>query len=86
MLVVSTAHWSKFPADVVRGLTGAGDGDPVGDGSDEFHLLDRVVELAPGARIPASLQSVRGRPVRFDTRIEGRREALEESLRDWLAG
>jgi threonine synthase len=86
VLVVSTAHWSKFAADVVRGLTGAGDGEPVAIEGDEFHLLDRVTELAPGARIPASLQAVRGRPVRFGTRIEGRREAIEHSLRDWLRG
>ncbi len=85
VLVVSTAHWSKFAADVVRGLTGAGDGEPVEVEGDDFSLLDRVTELAPGAIIPASLQAVRGRPVRFDTRIEGRREALEQSLRDWLA-
>jgi hypothetical protein len=27
---------------------------------------------------------VRERPVRFDTRVQGTREALETSIRDWL--
>lgn len=83
VLIVSTAHWSKFAADTVRGLTGVPAGDPVGDG-DELALLDRVTELAPDAAVPASLQSVRDRAVRFDTRVEGTRQALEESIRAWL--
>ena len=83
VLVVSTAHWSKFAADVVRGLTGVPAGAPAGDG-DEFALLDRVIQLAPGTAVPASLQAVRERPVRFDTRVQGTREALESSIRDWL--
>jgi threonine synthase len=83
VLVVSTAHWSKFAADVVRGLTGVAAGAPVGDG-DEFALLERVTRLAPRTAVPASLQAVRERPVRFDTRVQGTREALETSIRDWL--
>ena len=82
--IVSTAHWSKFPADVVRGLSGVPDGAPL-DEPDDFALLDRVVELAPGARIPASLEAVRARPTRFDTRIAGRRDDLERALLAWLA-
>jgi threonine synthase len=84
VLIVSTAHWSKFPADVVRGLSGVPDGAPL-DEPDDFALLDRVVELAPGARIPASLEAVRARPPRFDTRIAGRRDDLERALLEWLA-
>jgi threonine synthase len=85
VLIVSTAHWSKFAADVVRGLSGVPDGAPL-DEPDDFALLDRVVELAPGARVPASLEAVRARPTRFDTRIAGRRNDLERSLLGWLAG
>jgi threonine synthase len=85
VLIVSTAHWSKFAADVVRGLSGVPDGAPL-DEPDDFALLDRVVELAPGARIPASLEAVRSRPARFDTRIAGRRDDLERALLEWLAG
>ena len=63
----------------------AGDGEPL-DEPDDFALLDRVVELAPGARIPASLEAVRARPARFDTRIAGRRDDLERALLAWLGG
>jgi threonine synthase len=84
VLIVSTAHWSKFAADVVRGLSGVPDGAPL-DEPDDFALLDRVVELAPRARVPASLEAVRARPPRFDTRITGTREELERALLDWLA-
>jgi len=83
VLVVSTAHWSKFAADVVRGLTGAPAGAPIGDGY-ELALLDRVTQLAPDAVVPASLQAVRDRKVRFDTCVDGTRDALEASLRAWL--
>jgi threonine synthase len=85
VLVVSTAHWSKFAADVVRGLSGVPDGAPL-DEPDDFALLDRVVEMAPGARIPASLEAVRARPTRFDARIAGRRDDLERALLAWLDG
>lgn len=84
VLIVSTAHWSKFAADVARGLSGVPDGAPL-DEPEDFDLLDRVVELAPGARIPASLQAVRSRPARFDARIAGRRDDLERALLAWLA-
>ncbi|HQG54310.1 MAG TPA: threonine synthase [Thermoleophilia bacterium] len=83
VLVVSTAHWSKFAADVVRGLSGLPDGAPL-DEPDDFALLDRVVEMAPGARVPASLEAVRARPARFTTTIAGDRAALERALLEWL--
>ena len=50
VLVVSTAHWSKFAADVVRGLRGIAAGEPIPGEEDDVALLDRVVELAPGGR------------------------------------
>ena len=86
VLVVSTAHWSKFAADVVRGLTGVPSGAPVPGAADDLELLDRVTELAPGATVPPQLQAVRERPRRFDRRIDAGREAVEASLSHWLGG
>ena len=87
MLVVSTAHWSKFAADVVRGLhRRRRRRAAAGRTSDEFALLDRVAELAPGAAVPAQLREVRARARRFDGRVEAGREAVETALRGWLAG
>ena len=86
VLIVSTAHWSKFAADVVRGLQGAPAGAPIPGAGDGIGLLERVAELAPDARVPAQLQAVRSRARRFDARVERGRDAVEASIRAWLAG
>ena len=84
VLVVSTAHWSKFAADVVRGLRGIAAGEPIPGEEDDVALLDRVVDLAPEAAVPAQLREVRARTRRFDARVERGREPVEAALRDWL--
>ena len=84
VLIVSTAHWSKFAADVVRGLEGIAPGQPVPGGKDDIELLDRVIELVPDTLVPPQLQAVRRRSVRFHDRVEDGREAIEGSLRRWL--
>ena len=84
VLIASTAHWSKFAADVVRGLTGVPAGVPVPGAEDDLGLLEKVVDLAPGATVPPQLRAVRERPRRFDARIEAGREPVETSLREWL--
>jgi threonine synthase len=84
VLIASTAHWSKFAADVVRGLTGIPAGAPVPGVADDLELLDRVVDLAPGASVPPQLRAVRARPRRFDARVEAGREPVEAGLRAWL--
>ena len=85
VLIVSTAHWSKFAADVTRALTGQDPDAPMPTGDEELGLLGRIIELAPGASIPPQLEAVLGQQVRFRTRIEPTPEVLEESLRGWLA-
>jgi threonine synthase len=84
VLIASTAHWSKFAADVVRGLTDVPAGAPVPGAVDDLELLDRVVDLAPGASVPPQLRAVRARPRRFDARVEAGREPVEATLRAWL--
>jgi threonine synthase len=86
VLIASTAHWSKFAADVVRGLTGVPAGAPVPDAPDDLEFLDRVVDLAPGASVPPQLAAVRARPRRFDARVEAGREPVEAGLEAWLTG
>ena len=82
MLVVSTAHWSKFPADVVRGLTGLAPGAAL-EGND-MELLARVDSLAPGHPVPESLRAVCSRPVRFTAKVNGDPKSLQQGIRDWL--
>jgi threonine synthase len=86
VLIASTAHWSKFAADVVRGLTGVPAGAPVPGAAHDLELLDRVIDLAPGASVPPQLSALRARPRRFDARVDAGREPVEAGLREWLAG
>jgi threonine synthase len=86
MLVVATAHWSKFPADVTRALTGLAPDAPMPSGDAELELLAQVPGLAPSASVPPQLEAVLRQPVRFRTRIEPATDALETVLRTWLAG
>jgi threonine synthase len=86
VLIAATAHWSKFAADVVRGLTGVPAGEPVPGMVDDLGLLDRVVDLAPGVGVPPQLRAVRERPRRFDARVDAGREPVEAALRQWLDG
>ena len=82
MLVVSPAHWSKFPADVLWGLSGERPGVPLHE--DEQALFARVEHLAPGQPVPSVMREICMRPVRFKRRIDGDRQALEQGIRDWL--
>lgn len=82
MLVVSTAHWSKFPADVVRGLRGMAPDEEVA--GDELDLLAEVDGLAPGHPVPSSMREVCARPVRFSGRVKGEPRALEQGISEWL--
>ncbi|HEY4752127.1 MAG TPA: threonine synthase [Candidatus Limnocylindrales bacterium] len=85
MLIVATAHWSKFAADVTRALTGQPPEAPMPTGDAELDLLARVPQLAPGASVPPQVETVLRRPVRFRESIPSGREALEGALRGWLA-
>ncbi len=85
VLIVATAHWSKFAGDVMRALTGQSPDAPMPTGDAELALVDQVPGLAPGATVPPQVEAVLRRPVRFDDRIQGTRDALETALRGWLA-
>lgn len=89
MLVVSTAHWAKFGADVYKALRGLPYRDPLPPDAatmSEFQLLDQVLLMAPGEKIPAGLADLETMPVRFDTVIGRTREAVEDAVRGWLGG
>jgi threonine synthase len=88
MLVVSTAHWAKFGADVYKALRGLPYRDPLpadAASMSEFRLLDQVLTMAPSERIPAGLSGLEDAPARFDTVIGKTRDAVEGALRAWLA-
>jgi threonine synthase len=88
VLIVATAHWAKFGPDVYRALAGLPAGTPIDDepaggaASDlfAFELLDRVVQMAPGAQVPPSLASVGALPTRFGTVIAADAAAVEGAI------
>ena len=88
VLVVSTAHWAKFGADVYRALTGLAYGEPLDDDASTLsglELLDRVRELAPGAApIPAPLAELAALPERFAGVVDAGRDGIEGAVREWL--
>ncbi len=89
MLVVSTAHWAKFGADVYKALRGVPYGAPLpADAAtmSEFQLLDQVLLMAPGEKIPEGLAGLQDAEVRFDTVIGHTRAEVEQAVRGWLAG
>ena len=82
MLIVSTAHWSKFPADVMRGLRGLPPETPLTQ--DEFELVAALDRLDPGSAGAELVRSIPEREVRFRNQVDAGAEPLEKAIREWL--
>ncbi|MCD8317242.1 MAG: threonine synthase, partial [Eggerthellaceae bacterium] len=69
VLVVSTAHWAKFGANVYRALHGIAPGEPLPEGvaSLDGCRLNELIALETGVdNIPRQLATLDEMPVRFD--------------------
>jgi threonine synthase len=90
VLVVSTAHWAKFGADVFKALTGLPYDSPLPEREAALGgvaLLAEVAAIAPGASpIPGGLAGLGSLPERFTTVVPAGRDAVEAALEEWLAG
>jgi len=88
VLVVSTAHWAKFGADVYKALAEIPYDEELPDGVRELsgtELLARVQEVAgEGACVPRSLADLDERTERFTNVVDSGREAIEQAVRGWL--
>jgi threonine synthase len=88
VLVVSTAHWAKFGADVYRALKGLPYGEPLPEDVASLtgvELLARVQEMAPeGACVPRALAELDAAPVRFPGVVDAGREGVEGAVRSWV--
>ena len=88
MLVVSTAHWAKFGADVLKALrgipyAGALSADPVH--STGTGLLAKVLEIAQGCSpVPRGLTGLDEQPERFLHVVDAGRDGVESAVRGWL--
>ncbi len=89
MLVVSTAHWAKFGADVFKALRELPYDEPLPAEYAEHtgvELLAEVQKLVPdGACVPKALAELDDAEVRFDRTVDAGCEAVEAAVREWLA-
>jgi threonine synthase len=88
MLVVSTAHWAKFGADVYKALRGIPHAEPLPPAVSALtgvQLLAEVQALAPGAAtVPRSLAELDTLPARFTDVVDAGRSGVEGAVRSWL--
>jgi len=88
VLVVSTAHWAKFGADVLKALRGLPyeselPAEYAGMGG--LDLLARVQEIAEDcACVPVPLAELEGAEERFTNVVDAGREGIEGAVRSWL--
>jgi threonine synthase len=88
VLIVSTAHWAKFGADVLRALHAIPYGGalpPSAEGLSGVELLAKVQEIATeGAYAPRALAELDATKTRFSEVVDAGREGVEAALRGWL--
>jgi threonine synthase len=88
VLVVSTAHWAKFGADVYRALKALPYGSRLSTEIAQLtgvELLARVQAIATdGACVPRALAELDDAEVRFPDVVDAGREGVENAVREWL--
>lgn len=88
VLVVSTAHWAKFGADVYKALRSMDYAAPLPDdarGLSGVDLLSLVAEMTGGASpVPRALAELGAAPVRFPGVVDAGRAGIEGAVRTWL--
>jgi threonine synthase len=90
LLVVSTAHWAKFGADVFKALHGIPYDSPLPSPEASLSGIDLIAEItrtAPGASpIPRSLADLSSAPERFTRVVRLDHGGVEATIEDWLDG
>lgn len=90
MLVVSTAHWAKFGADVFKALTSTPYDAPLPLDADVsgLELIDRVADMAGAraAQIPKPLSALAKTCERFPGTVDAGCGPVEEAVRRFLQG
>ncbi|MDR2108082.1 MAG: threonine synthase [Coriobacteriales bacterium] len=89
VVVVSTAHWAKFAADVYRALNGIAAGAALpkdiaalGGLGITTHLAENYPQAGP---VPSGLANLAHAPERFNEVVEGSADAVQRSIKEWLA-
>ena len=89
VMVVSTAHWAKFGADVYKALHCLPYNAPLpaeAAGLSGVELLARVAdETAGGSPVPRALAELEAATVRFPGSVDAGCAGVEDAVRGWLA-
>ena len=87
MLIASTANWAKFGANVYRGLAGIAPDEPldaeVRDLTD-VQLNRRAYDMTRVSPVPAQLDELDDKAIRFTTVIDGDVAAIEGAVTDFI--
>lgn len=88
VLVVSTAHWAKFGADVLKALSGLLYDQPLPERYASLTGVQQLAEvqrLAEGcACLPSALAGLDDAQVRFSAVVEAGRDGVEDAVAGWL--
>ena len=88
MLVASTANWAKFGSNVYRALNGIKAGEPLPQevaGLSDVQLNRVVFEETGVSPIPAGLDVLDDKPIRFTEVIDGDTAGVEGAVKAFLA-
>jgi threonine synthase len=89
VLVVSTAHWAKFGADVYKALNSIGYDEPLPEPMRSLSGVELLVEVAAmaesAAPIPRGLSELERSRERFSDVVGPARDDVERAIEDWLA-
>jgi threonine synthase len=88
VLIVSTAHWAKFGADVYKALTGLRYGDELPEevaSLSGIEILAEVQKAAPDACVPRALATLGDQTERFGEVVDAGVEHVEDALERWLS-
>ena len=87
VLVVATAHWAKFGADVYRALNGLVAAAPLPDdvaGLGSTALNQKLAEEYRAGTIPKALTELDALPIRFTEVCDGNASGIEQAVKNWL--
>jgi threonine synthase len=87
VLVVATAHWAKFAAEVYRALAGLAPGQtlpPEVAGLNGFELISAMQEQFDAGAVPERLASLDGSPEHLTATCSSETAALKQAILGWL--
>ena len=90
VMIVSTAHWAKFGADVYKALRNVDYDAPLPPDAAALSGVQLLLEVATLTRgdspVPRALAELETLPERFSDVVDSRRDDIEGAVESWLQG